>query len=414
MGKKILDSIPKGLRVVLFGGVLLWFFVSIEAMGVSFKLFGKEFAEGLLSTTSNPWVGLVIGILATSLVQSSSFTTSMVVGLVGCGVLTVPNAIPIILGANIGTSVTNALVSLGHITKKSEFRRAFAGATVHDFFNLLSVGLLLPIELATGFLQRSAHYLETAFEGAGGLKFGSPLKMIVQPIVKGIVHQLQSAVDGTDATIGIILLVLALASLFLSLKFLVDLMKSLLLGRIENLMNKVLFENALIAFLLGMVLTAIIQSSSITTSLAVPLVGAGILTVRKIFPYTVGANIGTTITAILASMVTKNPAAITVAFSHLIFNIVGSVLFLLIPATLKATVNSSFIKRFKLINAWLINFRQSKTGRIIAKVIDGPITLATGLGEIASKRRYIAILFIVGTFYGLPILLVLLTRILGS
>jgi sodium-dependent phosphate cotransporter len=72
-----------------------------------------------------------------------------------------------------------------------------------------------------------------------------------------------------------------------------------------------------------MVVTATVQSSSATTSLIVPLAGTGVLSLRQIFPYTLGANVGTTITAILASFSTGSPAAVTVAFAHLSFNILG-------------------------------------------------------------------------------------------
>jgi sodium-dependent phosphate cotransporter len=75
-----------------------------------------------------------------------------------------------------------------------------------------------------------------------------------------------------------------------------------------------------------MLVTATVQSSSATTSLIVPLVGTGVLTVRKIFPYTLGANVGTTITAILASFATGNPVAVTVALAHLSFNILGIII----------------------------------------------------------------------------------------
>ena len=112
-----LPSLPDHplFRLTLLLLLLYIFFVSISLMGASFKFFGKGFAEQLLSTTSNPFVGLLIGVLATSLVQSSSTTTSMVVALVAGGALDVAGAIPIIMGANIGTSVTNTLVSVGHI-----------------------------------------------------------------------------------------------------------------------------------------------------------------------------------------------------------------------------------------------------------------------------------------------------------
>ena len=152
-------------------------------MGAAFKGFGKGFAENLIRTTSNPFVGLFIGILATSIVQSSSTTTSLVVGMVGSGVIAVPCAIPIIMGANIGTTVTNTLVSLGHIGRKDEFRKAISAATVHDFFNLICVAILFPLELATGFLEKSATLMSTLFEGIGGIKFTSPIKLATKPAV---------------------------------------------------------------------------------------------------------------------------------------------------------------------------------------------------------------------------------------
>jgi sodium-dependent phosphate cotransporter len=153
MNKNTLKTFVKVLLVVIS---LYFFLVSIGLMGKAFKGFGKDFAETLLQTTSNPFIALFVGILATSLVQSSSTTTSIVVGMVASGVITVGNAVPIIMGANIGTTVTNTLVSLGHITRREEFKRAVSGATVHDFFNLMCVAILFPLELATGFLQKFA------------------------------------------------------------------------------------------------------------------------------------------------------------------------------------------------------------------------------------------------------------------
>ena len=135
------------LLALLFG-----FFLGLDMMGLSFKLFGSGLAQELIERTSNPFVGLIIGILATTLVQSSSTTTSLTVGLVAAGALSIEGAVPIVMGANIGTSVTCALVSLVHVRRKEEFQRAFAGATIHDFFNCLAVLILLPLEVMTGFL----------------------------------------------------------------------------------------------------------------------------------------------------------------------------------------------------------------------------------------------------------------------
>lgn len=286
-------------------------------MGASFKMFGKGFAEQLIKTTSNPFVGLLIGILATSIIQSSSTTTSIVVGAVAGGILDLGGAIPIIMGANIGTTITNTIVSLGHVTRRDEFRRAFAAGTVHDFFNILAVIILFPLEITTHILKRSASVLANKFVGFGGMKFLSPLKLITNPgvhLFKNFIHN------------PIILVIISLVLLFFSLIYIVKVMRSLVLKKIEVFLDSYLFKNDFTAFFLGILFTAIVQSSSITTSLIVPLVGAGLLTVRKIFPYTLGANIGTTITAILASFVTLNAVAITVAFTHLLFNVFGIII----------------------------------------------------------------------------------------
>ena len=162
------------------------FLVSIKMMGLSFKLFGKGFAESLINSTTNRFIGLFIGILATSIIQSSSTVTSIVVGMVGGGMLTITNAIPIIMGANIGTSVTNTLVSMGHINRKDEFNRAFHGAILHDHFNFLSVVVLFPLELAFGPLQwiatKSSKYVMCidwiSHEGAFAHYIGLPAKML--------------------------------------------------------------------------------------------------------------------------------------------------------------------------------------------------------------------------------------------
>ena len=307
------------IRVVTLLGSLYIFFLSIELMGSSMKMFGKGFAETLIASTSNPLVGLFIGILSTSLIQSSSTTTSIVVGLVGSNALSVANAIPIIMGANIGTSVTNTLVSLAHLNRSIEFRRSFAASIIHDFFNFLSVLVLFPLQYYTNFLGFISYDMAVVFENAGGLKLLNPLKAITRPVV----HVLAENVN-----VPWILLAISLVCLFMALRQLVKVLKVLVVAKAGAWFDKVLFRNTLMAFTVGLLLTVMAQSSSITTSLVIPLAGAGLLTLRQIFPYTLGANVGTTVTAILASLVTLNPNAVVVAFAHLFFNISGIVIWL--------------------------------------------------------------------------------------
>jgi len=346
-------------------------------MGAAFKGYGKGFAEGLLNSTSNSFIGLFIGILATSLVQSSSTTTSILVGMVASGVLSIGNAVPIIMGANIGTTVTNTLVSIGHVTRREEFKRAIAGATVHDFFNIICVAIMFPIEMATGFLQKSATYLAGIFVNFGGIKFTSPIKTITKPVVNMLNDFFTKSIELPYNMGYTIILIISIVFLFASLYFIVKVMKSLVIERVEVALHNVIGETGFIAIIAGLVFTVIVQSSSITTSLLIPLIGAGILTVDMAFPITMGANIGTTGTAILASFATGNISAITLAFVHFLFNLFG-VLFIY-P-----------IKIFRVI----------------------PIKLAKGLGELAHKKRRYALAYVVGLFFILPTILIVISKLL--
>ncbi|MEJ2580195.1 MAG: Na/Pi symporter [Acidobacteriota bacterium] len=312
------------VRVIALLAVLYGFLVSIGMIGKAFKMFSGGFVGELIQSASNPLIGLFVGILVTSLVQSSSTTTSLVVALVGSGTMPVATAIPVVMGANIGTSVTNILVSLGHINRGREFRRAYAAANVHDFFNVLAVLILFPLQLATNFLGVLSTQLAEVFYDIGGLTFASPLKLATAPAVNGAAHLI-----GQHPWL---MLLVSLVLMFASLRQLVVLLKLLVMSRVEVLFDEVIFRNAGRAMLFGLFITALVQSSSVTTSLAVPLAGAGILTIEQIFPYTLGANVGTTITAMLAALAVGEVPAVTVAFAHMLFNICGILVIWPLPA----------------------------------------------------------------------------------
>ncbi|HEX2253428.1 MAG TPA: Na/Pi symporter [Thermoanaerobaculia bacterium] len=358
------------LRALLIVGLLYLFFLGLDLMGYSFKLFGRGFAEALMTRTANPFVGLLVGILATSLVQSSSTTTSMTVGLVAAGAISLEGAIPIIMGANIGTSVTNTMVSLGSVTRREEFRRAFAGATLHDFFNLLTVLVLFPLELATGYLARTAGWLEKVLEGTGGIEMFDPLKAAIRPVTEGL--------SGLLGDSGALTLAAGVLLLFAALKLLVDLLKAVLSSRAEVILGKTLFRSAPAAIGAGMLMTVMVQSSSITTSVMVPLVGAGVVTLQQLFPLTLGANLGTTVTAMLAALATGNAAAVAVAIAHVLFNVSGMVLFYPLPP-LRAI----------------------------------PIAAARAMGALAARNRSLAFVYILVVFFGVPVLLLFLSGGLG-
>ncbi len=314
------DYIFTSINIMKLLLLLYFFLTSIELMGVGLKNLGIDVKEILHNATVDPFTALFIGILVTSIIQSSSTTTSLVVSMVGSGFLDIIHAIPIIMGANIGTSVTNLLVSMAHIRNKTEFRKAFGASVVHDIFNLLTVTVFLPIQISTNLIGSIAQFMGRTFEQMGGIKLLNPIKLLVGPFSDGLTELLQKN--------GILLLIASLLLLFLSLTYIVKTLKSLVLKKIEVFFDRFIFKTLIRSFLFGLLLTAVIQSSSITTSLVIPLAGAGILNLYQIFPYTVGANIGTTVTAFLAALATGNVNGISIAFAHFVFNILGTIVWL--------------------------------------------------------------------------------------
>jgi sodium-dependent phosphate cotransporter len=171
-------------------------------------------------------------------------------------------------------------------------------------------------------------------------------------------------------------LVASVLILFFSLYFLVRVMRSLVVRRAEIVLDNVISRSALLAFFAGLFFTVVVQSSSVTTSLLVPLVAAGILTVEAAFPITIGANIGTTTTAILASFATGRIEAVVIAFAHFLFNMTGTVF--IFP-----------IRRFRMI----------------------PIRLAYWLGDLAADKKRYAFIYVLGVFFAIPALLILISKL---
>lgn len=370
------------VRTVVVVTLLYFFLIGVNGLGAGFRALGEGVLDSFFAATENPFIGLMVGILATTLVQSSSVTTAMIVGLVAAPLNPIPieHAVPMIMGANIGTTVTNTIASLAHMGRREEFRRAFAVATVHDFFNYLAVLVLLPLELFTGFLQTSATAMTSMLSGVGGADYDSPIKGAIQaggvPIEAALAMLLPS-----DQAVAIGYVAVSAVLIFATLIGIVKVMRSSMQSSMENLVSRALEKNALVAISLGVIATVMVQSSSITTSLMVPLAGAGVLTLRQAFPVTLGANIGTTVTALLAALAATGvnaQAGLTIALVHLLFN-------------LSATV---------LIYPW----------EPIRRI---PLTLASRLADVAVDSKWLAIAYVVGLFYAIPVLFAVLNEMLG-
>ena len=375
MSEQLKYQIPTPLRASLVFGLIYTFLVGVSSLETGIKVMGADTQESLFSSVSNPVAGLFIGILGTVLVQSSSASTSVIVGLVGTGALGVGDAVPMIMGANIGTTVTNTLVAVDHMRQSEEFKRAFSAATVHDFFNLMAVSIVLPIELATNVLSNSAEKISEQLVGSAGSEWKSPIKKWVKEPV-GWLKDLGDAIGASGNVLGTLLVAIGLVIILISLAFITKNMRKLVADRIEASLNKVLGKGAgTVAMLLGLVITISVQSSSITTSIMIPLAAAGVVTLRNIYPVTLGANVGTTITALLAALATSRPEALTVAIVHTLFNVGGIVLLYPMPY-----------------------------------VRDIPIRLAENLAKIAINRRVAAVIYVVVVFIVVPLLGVAILR----
>ncbi|UCF68127.1 MAG: Na/Pi symporter [Acidobacteriota bacterium] len=364
---------PPLLRLAAAIALLFFFLVGVNGLGDGFKNLGKGLIDSFFAATENPFVGLMIGILTTTLVQSSSVTTSLIVGLVAApeNPLPIASAVPMIMGANIGTTVTNTLVSLGHMGRRAEFQRAFAVATVHDFFNFIAVAALLPLELSTGLLRRAATWLASSMTGLGGIHYESPLKGALKTAlvpVKGAINSVPASSQFKAVLLIAFSGVLIITALFL----LVRVMRASMQSRVEVYMTGALEKSAFIGLVVGIVATVMVQSSSITTSLLVPLAGASVITLQQAFPITIGTNIGTTVTALLAALAATGPhamAGVTIALVHLLFNVFGGLL--IYP---------------------------------VSRVRQLPLEAARLLAATASRSRLLALIYVALLFYVIPAL----------
>ncbi|MFC0261269.1 Na/Pi symporter [Fontibacter flavus] len=342
---------------------LLLFMFSIDLLTVSMTQLNSRFAEELFLATNNPFVGLFVGLLMTALIQSSSTVTAMIVAVVASGSLSLSQAVPLVMGANIGTTITSTLIAFSYLMKKDEFQKALAAGVLHDIFNILAVLILFPLEVYFGFLSHMATFITATFFDLGGDFDGSYNYNVLftRPFTLWLIELI---------SIPFLSLILGVLLVFASIKFLSSYVLKTFMSPNFNKANKHIFQKPYIAFIYGIFFTAAVQSSTVTTSLMVPAVASRKVSLVRAFPFIIGANIGTTITAAIAAIY-KTDAAISIALVHFLFNLCGALLFLPFPG--------------------------------IRKI---PVKLATLLGRESNRTRFVGIAYILLTFFIIPFLLI--------
>lgn len=372
-------SVAEWFSVVFAVYVLI---TAVSGIGTGFRIAAGDRAAELFDFADNPFVGLVIGILATVLTQSSTTTTSIAVGMVAGG-LPIDIAIPILLGANVGTTVTSSLVSFGMARNKKVFRRAFGAATVHDMYNLLSVLIFLPLELMFRLLERTSQWLATHTAGSDGgpiaavfSAIGSGVQTFIRPgaeILVWLVSSLPTMWAGIALILTGVLLILAV------INFIGKMLRVLLVGRAERILFTAIGRGPMTGILSGLLITVMVQSSTTTTSLTVPLVGSGKLTVKQIYPFTVGANIGTTLTALIAAFAftgIEGELALQAAFVHVLYNVFSAAVIFGLP----------FLRPL-------------------------PVRWAKWLAKIGSERKIYVVAWVLGVFVLIPSLAIVVTAL---
>ncbi|MGM0943714.1 MAG: Na/Pi symporter [Bacteroidota bacterium] len=341
---------------------LLLFIFSIDMLTVSMRNLNSSVSEELFSATQNPFISLFIGLLMTALIQSSSTVTASIVAVVASGSISLQQAVPMVMGANIGTTLTSTLVSFSFIMKKKEFKRALSAGILHDVFNIFTVLLLLPLELYFQILSKSAVFL------AGFFTSNEPSS---NSYITNTVFT-RPLTEWVNDAIGIPFLttLVAVFLVFAAIKLLATSVYKTFVQDSFRDINKIVFKKTGMALIYGIFFTAAVQSSTVTTSLIVPLVANRKVSLKKVFPFIIGANIGTTITAAIAA-VYKSEAAIALAIVHFLFNTIGAIVILSIPPL-----------------------------RVL------PVRLALYMGKKSVKSRFLGFAYILLTFFIIPFLLI--------
>ncbi|CAF1323472.1 unnamed protein product [Adineta steineri] len=465
------------IRILTFILSLYIFIITLDLMTSAFTLlsrsaFGQIFKSRIF--LKNPIISLMIGIIITTILQSSSTVTSIIVSMVGSGIVTdIRSVIPMIMG----TSITNTLVAFSQIGNRNEFSRSFSSGVLMDVFNYLTTLILLPMEILIdritpssdifhrgGYLARvsgaiaitisekeriniqllksltkpltkliiqidenvllSGGYLARV-SGAIAITISEKeriniqlLKSLTKPLTKLIIqidenvllsnetnqtigkiyctphlikckYLFRSMIEKfNDYTVGIILFICSLIILTGILLLMVKLLKSLIIGVIDDTLKRILhiqsygWKEYLLGYvfiIIGIFGAVLVQSSSVFCSILTPLVGLQVLSLERNYELTIGANIGTTITAFLASLTQTGlffRQSIQIALIHFLFNLSGCILWYIFP----------YFRRI-------------------------PIYLSYQIGHIVSKYRWFALLYLMINFFLFPLIILFLALI---
>ncbi len=276
----------------LIGGLALFLFGMNTLSAALEKLAGGKLEKLLEKMTSNPIKGVLLGAGVTAVIQSSSATTVMLVGFVNSGIMKLSQVIGVIMGANIGTTMTSWLLSLTSLEGDNIFIQLLKPTSFTPILAIIGIGLMMFSK------SDKKHNIATILLGFAVLMFG--------------METMSDAVSGLKEV-----------------------------PEFTNLM--VMFSNPVLGVIVGAVMTAVIQSSSAAVGILQALAtSTGSITHATALPILLGQNIGTCVTALISS-IGANKSAKRVAVVHLLFNVMGTVVFLSLFYILNAFIDFAFL-----------------------------------------------------------------------
>ncbi|VDO42114.1 unnamed protein product [Haemonchus placei] len=409
-----------GIRCTAICIILFLYICSLSNLSTAFSLLGSRGLGKAIKASpliNDPVSAVVVGMMATVVLQSATTTTNVLVGMIAADMLTVHDAIPVMMGSELGGTLVNAIVSLAYSGKPEEFRRAFAAATLGDVFNVCCIFIILPMELATGFIEKLSWIIVDPLIAEQGISLKT-LDLLTDPVNRMILEvnepELRNAtIDDdffppdhsfvlrcvfkngsrlyncpykhifaytslSDSLIGWIVLVFSIAVLVLVLQ-------TLLKGPSAKYVRGLLAKEcpgrwkcctSYTVMLVGLIIT-LIQSNNIFSSALTPLVGSCVITLGQMYPLILGANIGGSFSAVLAALTadgSRFEKTLQMAVCQVLYNVIGTFMFFLVPWT-----------------------------RTL------PIYLARRLGEITDQYRWFIVVFILLFFVLIPAIVVGLT-----
>ncbi|KAK5980560.1 hypothetical protein GCK32_008513 [Trichostrongylus colubriformis] len=354
--------------------ILFLYICSLSNLSTAFSLLGSRGLGKAIKASpliNDPISAVMVGMMATVILQSATTTINVLVGMIAADMLTVHDAIPVMMGSELGGTLVNAIVSLAYSGKPEEFRRAFAAATLADVFNVCCIFIILPLELATGFIEKLSWLIVDPLIAEQGISLKT-VDLLTDPVNRMILEvnepELRNATIDDDYFPPDHSFVYR--CVFKNAKYVRGLLGKECPGRWK-------FCTGYTVMLVGMIITLAIQSNNIFSSALTPLVGSGVITLEQMYPLVLGSNIGGSFSAVLAALTadgSRFEKTLQMAVCQVLYNVIGTFMFYLIPWT-----------------------------RAL------PIYLSRRLGEITDQYRWFIVVFILLFFVLIPGIIVGLT-----